>query len=328
MMKEQKTSPWMRCKSLYILPLSLVALCAFATPEATASLEKITPPKKAATTTPAFVQTTAEQKAEPIAAVAATPASAPVAEPDAKKDEQSDYYPKIKSLDDALLVWNGQVVTAKELKKKIKKADNTPTAFVINPNLKEEIRKIGGLKVMYFADKNTGKGMSFVAQLYNNGKTPNGAVVVTDRVLDNMASFDEKFQAAVGFLPEKDALGCSTTVTISETEGARVVSPSIIPGTFTIDGTVSEGLRDVAYLVHIADEDGDIREKPSAVILVKDGKFSYSTQLEKPTTIRIRAVFEDGSICPDWIENKYLPNTTANITVMNGTYSMNTRPNN
>ena len=57
MMKEQKTSPWMRCKSLYILPLSLVALCAFATPEATASLEKITPPKKAATTTPAFVQT-------------------------------------------------------------------------------------------------------------------------------------------------------------------------------------------------------------------------------------------------------------------------------
>ena len=328
MMKEQKTSPWMRCKSLYILPLSLVALCAFATPEETVSLEKITPPKKAATTTPAFVQTTAEQKAEPIAAVAATPASAPVAEPDAKKDEQSDYYPKIKSLDDALLVWNGQVVTAKELKKKIKKADNTPTAFVINPNLKEEIRKIGGLKVMYFADKNTGKGMSFVAQLYNNGKTPNGAVVVTDRVLDNMASFDEKFQAAVGFLPEKDALGCSTTVTISETEGARVVSPSIIPGTFTIDGTVSEGLRDVAYLVHIADEDGDIREKPSAVILVKDGKFSYSTQLEKPTTIRIRAVFEDGSICPDWIENKYLPNTTANITVMNGTYIMNTRPNN
>lgn len=46
MMKEQKTSPWMRCKSLYILPLSLVALCAFATPEATASLEKITPLKR------------------------------------------------------------------------------------------------------------------------------------------------------------------------------------------------------------------------------------------------------------------------------------------
>ena len=101
-----------------------------------------------------------------------------------------------------------------------------------------------------------------------------------------------------------------------------MVSLSIIPGTFTIDGTVSEGLRDVAYLVHVADEDGDIRDKPSAVVLVKDGKFSYSAYLEKPTKIRIRAVFEDGSICPDWIENTYMPSTTAHITVMNGTYGM------
>lgn len=198
-----------------------------------------------------------------------------------------------------------------------------PYVILLNEDLKNEVRKLGVTHVTYFNEESQERGIQFLNQLFHSNKAKNGAVILTGRNLSGL-SFDDAFQKAVANQATLNNFTASVKTNEVIIQATSMPVNEIKPGTFTINGTVSEGLRDVAYLVHVADEYGDIREKPSAVILVKDGKFSYSTQLEKSTTIRIRAVFEDGSICPDWIENKYLPNTTANITVMNGTYSMTT----
>lgn len=325
MMKEQKTSPWMRCKSLYILPLSLVALCAFATPEETVNFTEITPPKKVAAPTPVPTQSVAEPKAEP---VVTAPAQKEVQAPAEEPAETTFKFPKVKDLDDVLLVAENLPVSKKELKKIIKEYEKIgmiPYVVLLNKDLKNEVRKLGVTNITYCNEESQERCILFLNQLYHSNKATKGAVILTVRNLSGL-SFDDALQKAVSSLVTFNNFTTSvkTEEVIIQAKSTSVNEFKPGPGTFTINGTVSEGLRDVAYLVHIADEDGDIREKPSAVILVKDGKFSYSTQLEKPTTIRIRAVFEDGSICSAWIENKYLPNTTANITVMNGTYSMTT----
>ena len=322
MMKEQKTSPWMRCKSLYILPLSLVAICAFATPEETAILTEMTSPEKVVAATPAPVPAPTMNEPEPAPVPAPTVADskpAPAATP--QPASEPDLFPKVKDLDDVLLVWNGKPVTSKELKSLIKESATTPTAVVLNPNLKEKLRRLAPMKLIWFAENKQEQGIAFLKQLYNSEKAKNGAIIATSKDLgDTSAPFDEFFQKIVGIQP--------TSTQVVEFTHCKPLNVDVESGTFTIDGTVSPGLRDVAYLIHIADQDGDIVDKPTAVILVKDGKFSYNTHLEKPTKIRIRAIFEDGSICPDWIENIFYPRTTASITVSNGAYNMNTRPNN
>ena len=95
MMKEQKTSPWMRCKSLYILPLSLVAICAFATPEETAILTEMTSPEKVVAATPAPVPAPTMNEPEPAPVPAPTVAdSKPVPAATPQPASEPDLFPK------------------------------------------------------------------------------------------------------------------------------------------------------------------------------------------------------------------------------------------
>ena len=55
-------------------------------------------------------------------------------------------------------------------------------------------------------------------------------------------------------------------------------------------------------------------------ILVKDGKFSYRTKLDKEVRARIRAVFEDGSLCEAYIEEQFIPGKVLHMLVMDNQY--------
>ena len=94
---------------------------------------------------------------------------------------------------------------------------------------------------------------------------------------------------------------------------------------FLINGTVCPGLKDVSYMIHIEDEDGDISKKPARVCFINNGKFSYSAKLDKPTKIRIRAILNDGSICEAFIDEKYYPNREYYISVMDNCYDKKVR---
>ena len=94
---------------------------------------------------------------------------------------------------------------------------------------------------------------------------------------------------------------------------------------FLINGTVCQGLKDVSYMIHTEDEDGDISKKPARVCFINNGKFSYSAKLDRPTKIRIRAILNDGSICEAFIDEKYYPNMEYYISVMDNFYDKKVR---
>ena len=96
--------------------------------------------------------------------------------------------------------------------------------------------------------------------------------------------------------------------------------PSFSSGTndFMIEGHVSSDIKDVAYQITLKDDNGQTSE---SVVHVKDGKFFYHAQLDKPIKGRIRAIFEDGSLCQAWIEEIFYPGCKLNILVMDNTYT-------
>ena len=96
--------------------------------------------------------------------------------------------------------------------------------------------------------------------------------------------------------------------------------PSFSSGTndFMIEGHVSSDIKDVAYQITLMDDNGQTSE---SVVYVKNGKFFYHAQLDKPIKGRIRAIFEDGSLCQAWIEEIFYPGCKLNILVMDNTYT-------
>ena len=101
--------------------------------------------------------------------------------------------------------------------------------------------------------------------------------------------------------------------------------PSFSSGTndFIIEGHVSSDIKDVAYQITLMDDNGQTTE---STVYVKDGKFSYETQLDKPIKGRIRAIFEDGSLCQAWIDEMFYPGCKLNILVMDNTYTARNTP--
>lgn len=98
---------------------------------------------------------------------------------------------------------------------------------------------------------------------------------------------------------------------------------SFAGNTFKIDGTVSKGLHDVKYYIYIGDADGLISNIPTDSVNVKNGKFSYSVQLDDIREGRIQAIFDDGTICNAYIQFPFLPGEKANLLVCNGEFRLN-----
>ena len=67
--------------------------------------------------------------------------------------------------------------------------------------------------------------------------------------------------------------------------------------TFVCNGVVADELTDSAYYVYIGDKDFNVNTSgiPTDTIVVKDKKFSYTTESDYPTLFCIRPVYPDGS---------------------------------
>jgi thiol-disulfide isomerase/thioredoxin len=94
--------------------------------------------------------------------------------------------------------------------------------------------------------------------------------------------------------------------------------------TFTIEGTVDEGITDTAYFVYIGDSNFNIGlDRLCDTIIVKDKKFSYSVDWDYPTWIYLQAIFKDGSVCNAVVNFVLVPGEKAKLKVCNGFYELN-----
>ena len=310
MMKKEKGNPWMRSKVLYILPLTLVALCAFASPETkqdaieeatsaviadTVAVEQKTETVKAT----APIENVIQNKAEETETKAVEPETTAIEEEgDTKKIDMSDL----------LLVFEGKAVSKKEFKKLWKEHYNQTTHIIytdlrgIGKIIDREYYKHGIIGVDPSRIMECKTAAINLPDLINEHKDAAGVFVV------------EKIEDVIGQMPHPlywYAWNRAVSNTVIEADTAT---------NFVLSGTTTKGLRDVAYLINFEDEDGDINKKPTAVVLVKDGKFSYRTKLDKEVRARIRAVFEDGSLCETYIEQQFIPGNVLHILVMDNQY--------
>ena len=238
MMKNKKSNLWSRYKALYILPLVVVLLCAFATPEA--------------------VNIVTIHGVE---------------------DIDKRLY---KQLDNMLLMYGDEIVETDrflELLYSNRTSDDVLYAAVPNKKGVKQIRKLFVPRILWMPETD----MEDLYHSTKNEKTKNGVLILQRK---------------------------QSTPTI----------PSFSSGTndFMIEGHVSSDIKDVAYQITLKDDNGQTSE---SVVHVKDGKFFYHAQLDKPIKGRIRAIFEDGSLCQAWIEEIFYPGCKLNILVMDNTYT-------
>lgn len=160
MMKNKKSNPWRRCKALCILPLILVSLSLFATPDTVEPVE------------PNIIN--------------------PV-EPDSVQN-----YPfrPVESLDEALLVYDGKVVNEEEFVRLVKE-DWGPydVAYVVNKHLKPHAKKLFLHTLRYYKETEELKIAEQLLHRYVNGKAILGAIVIVKNDATNILGFNDKEQS-------------------------------------------------------------------------------------------------------------------------------------
>ena len=94
--------------------------------------------------------------------------------------------------------------------------------------------------------------------------------------------------------------------------------------TFRIDGRVGDDLTDSLYVVYMANTSEELDNLPDdafiAYMPVKNKRFSFSVEIDKPKVGRIRTVMPDGSLCHLWTNLDFVPGETYQITTHNGYY--------
>jgi len=98
---------------------------------------------------------------------------------------------------------------------------------------------------------------------------------------------------------------------------------------FTINGTVSDEITDTAYFVYIGDTIYNIDVKNTApvdTIIVKDKKFSYTSDIKEPRLIWLQAIFKSGEVCGAYVDFILVPGERADLKVCNGYYELDGSP--
>jgi thiol-disulfide isomerase/thioredoxin len=93
---------------------------------------------------------------------------------------------------------------------------------------------------------------------------------------------------------------------------------------FRINGTVSDEISDTAYYVYIGDTafNIDVKVAPVDTIIVKDKKFSYTSDVKEPRLIFLQAVFKSGEVSGAYVDFVLVPGETANLKVCNGYFEL------
>lgn len=322
MMKEEQKSSWMRCKVLYILPLTFVALCVFASPKSEEK-KSVAEPLKIVETPVKPAEVVAEVESDVTEESADNTQTAElqdteVLDENEKTPEPTGSADDVESMDDILLMFDGKVVDEAEFEKLwMEKYDPDHylacVCYEKNKYLKD-IKNVVGPKygrelVWYRLDSSL-----LLEEIGGKGKK--GVLLVGKS--DSVAA--DKDNLLYRFLAIKTITNWNLKVNDMEVVGDEEAN-------FVLCGTVMKGLGDKAFLVNHYDEDGDFEQKPVAVVLVKeDGTFTYRAKLDRPTKGRIRATFEDGSICSAWIDEEFVPGEVLHILVMNGHYRAKSKP--
>ena len=94
--------------------------------------------------------------------------------------------------------------------------------------------------------------------------------------------------------------------------------------TFVIEGFVDEAITDSAYNVFVGDKDFmvNMREAPAAVVVVKDKKFHFESNIDYPTNIYLQAIFPGNIPCQAYVHLYLVPGGTAKLTVHNGYFDL------
>ncbi|MBP5683070.1 MAG: AhpC/TSA family protein [Bacteroidales bacterium] len=94
--------------------------------------------------------------------------------------------------------------------------------------------------------------------------------------------------------------------------------------TFRINGTVADEISDTAYFVYIGDTtfNIDIKNAPTDTIIVKDKKFTYTSDIKEPRPIYLQAVFKNGEVCQAYVNFVLVPGETADLKVNNGYFDL------
>lgn len=93
---------------------------------------------------------------------------------------------------------------------------------------------------------------------------------------------------------------------------------------FRINGTVADEISDTAYFVYIGDTTFNIDTKSAPVdtIIVKDKKFSYTSDIKEPRLIYLQAIFKNGEVCQAYVDFVLVPGETAELKVNNGYFDL------
>jgi hypothetical protein len=175
---------------------------------------------------------------------------------------------------------------------------------------------------------------SFLELLYSTNRTPNDILYAAVPDKKGVKQIRKLFVPRILWMPETDMLELYHRTQNEKAKNGTLIlqrtkqeqsTPSFSSGTkdFMIEGHVSSDIKDVAYQITLTDDEGKTTE---STVYVDNGKFFYYDQLDKPTKGRIRAIFEDGSLCQAWIDLMFYPGCKLNILVMDNTYTAQNTP--
>ena len=199
-------------------------------------------------------------------------------------------FPEVSDLDDVLILWDRDIID-KETFLRLMKEDYTSTdvMHVANKRLESHLKSLYPHTIMWIQYPEIVRDMY---QATGNKKAFNGMIFVEKL---NEKQRNDNYISAVRF-------------------------------NFALEGHVSSDIKDVAYKITLEDGVDAISQQSECVVHVKDGKFSYHAQLDKPTNATIRAIFADGSLCEAYIEQIFYPGQKLNLLVMDNTFLARNTP--
>ena len=208
-------------------------------------------------------------------------------------------FPRVESLDEVLLVYDGKVVNEEEFVRLVKE-DWGPydVAYVVNKYLEPHVKKLYLHTLRFYKDHEDPKVAEQLLHRYINSKALSGAVVIVKNNATNILGFDEKEQSYDPY-------------------------NAVSPYNFLLVGTVPKKSDVTIFMVSLADKYGNINKENAHRVPVKDGKFVYQTYLEQPTKALIWAADAPASAA---VEQVFVPNNTLNLLFMGNKYKSKSVP--